>query len=140
MTVGWHPDDANVRVVACTKNNLSMPFGSLGYSINPLANTLGREDRSELIFEGNVDYTSDDIISTTNVKEDNSVEIAADLIRDRLKEGPEINYHSLIKQADGRSISEKSIKRAAADLKLKKISRGRGTSRKTLLVDFSTRD
>lgn len=134
-TVGWHPDEPNTRVVACTKNNLSKPFGSLGYAIEPLPDTMKRTNRSELIYEGRVDFTSDDILGTTNQKEDNSVDIAADLIRECMKEeGEEINYHALLKQADGRSISERSVKKAAANLDLKKVSRGRGNARKTYLV------
>lgn len=135
-TVGWHPEEPNVRVVACTKNNLSVPFGSLGYSIESIPDTLKRKNRSELVYEGRVDYTSDDIIATTNIKEDNSVDIASDLIRERMKiDGAEINYHSLLKQADTRSISEKSLKRAATELGLKKVSKGRGKTRQTFLVD-----
>lgn len=134
-TVGWHPEEPNTRVVACTKNNLSMPFGSLGYSIEPLPEIVGRKNRSELVYEGRVDYSSDDILSTTNQKEDNSIHVAADLIRERMNdEGGEINYHSLLKQAEARSISEKSIKKAALELDLQKLTRGRGKSRQTLLI------
>lgn len=141
-TVGWHPDEPNMRVVACTKNNLSMPFGSLGYSIEPLPDTMARKNRSELIYEGRVDYTSDDIVGTTNIKEDNSKDIAADLIREFMgKEGgEEINYHSLVKQADSRSISERSVKKAAAELGLRRITRGRGKTRQTLLVPQRSSD
>jgi hypothetical protein len=82
-----------------------------------------------------MDYTSDDIIATSNVKEDNSVDIAADLLREHMREpGFEINYHSILKQADTRSISERSLKKAAAELGLKKVSRGRGKSRQTILI------
>lgn len=134
-TVGWHPEEAGVRVVACTKNNLSMPFGSMGYTIEPLPDLVGRTNRSSLEFIGHMDFTSDEIINTENVKEDNSTVIAADLIRERMNsEGDEINYHSLLKAADARSITERSVKKAAAELGLKKVSRGRGKTRQTLLV------
>jgi hypothetical protein len=137
-TVGWHPEEPGVRVVACTKNNLSRPFGSLGYTIEALPDTVKREDRSRFEYLGRVDYTSDDIIDTSNIKEDNSVNIASDLLREHMKEpGFEINYHSILKQADTRSISEVSLKKAAAELGLMKITKGRGTTRKTVLVDKS---
>jgi len=140
-TVGWHPEEPNTRVVACTKNNLSMPFGSLGYSIEPLPDLIDRTNRSELIYEGHVDYTSDDIIGTENVKDDNSKDIAADLIRERMnEEGEEINYHSLLAAADTRSISERSLKKAAAELGLRRLTRGRGKSRETLLVPQRSSD
>lgn len=138
-TVGWHPEKPNVRVVACTKNNLAPPFGSLGYEINPLPATMKHKYRSELEYIGRESYTADDIVSTTNIKEDNSKDIAADLLREHMQEdGFEINYHSLIAQADKRSISESSVKKAAVELGLKKITRGRGRSRKTLYVDQSS--
>jgi Predicted ATP-dependent serine protease len=134
-TIGWHPEESDMRVVACTKNNLSPFFGSLGYTIEALPETLNRKDRSQLVYEGHVDYTSDEIVGTTNQKEEGSVAIAMDLIREMLKASPDgINYHSLIKQADTRSISEASIRKAAASLKMKKIIRGRGVKRTTLLV------
>ena len=135
-TVGWHPDEPNVRVVACTKNNISKFFGSVGYSIEGMPDTLTRKDRSRLVYEGHVDYGSDDIVGTSNQKDDNTLAIAKDLIQQALKDG-EVNYHTLLKAGDTRSISETSIRKAAAELGLKKVSRGRGTARKTFLVDAS---
>jgi hypothetical protein len=138
-TVGWHPEEADVRVVACTKNNLSPFFGSLGYTIEALPETLGKKNRSQLSYYGHVDYASDDIVGTANKKEDGSKNIAADLIREMLKDG-EVNYYSLLKNADTRSISELSIRKAAAELGLRKISRGRGVKRQTFLVEKSSKD
>jgi hypothetical protein len=84
---------------------------------------------------GHVDFTSDDIISTSNIKQDNSVTIAVDLLREHMKEpGFEINYHSVLKTADTRSISEVSLKKAIVELGLRRTIRGRGKNRKTLLV------
>lgn len=134
-TVGWHPEEADMRVVACTKNNLSPFFGSLGYVIEPLPDTLGKKDRSRLVYEGHVDYGSDEIVGTSNQKDDSSKNIAADLIRSMMKEEGEVNYHSLLKNADTRSISEMSIRKAAAELGLKRVSRGRGVKRQTFLID-----
>ena len=135
MTVGWHPDDADVRVVACTKNNLSGFFGSFGYSITGLPDTLERRDRSILTYEGHMSYSSDEILATKNQKEEGTAAIAADLIREHLDAGEkEINYHRLLQKADGHSISEKSILKAAGDLGLKKISKGRGKKRATFLI------
>lgn len=132
-TVGWHPEEPDLRVVACTKNNLSQFFGSLGYTIQPLPDTLGKKNRSELTYEGHVEYTSDDILSTSNKKDDSSKNIAMDLIRDML-EGEEVNYHTLLQAADSRSISELSIKKAAGELGLKRLTRGKGKERRTFLV------
>lgn len=133
-TVGWHPEEADVRVVACTKNNLSPFFGSIGYTIEALPDTIKRKDRSRLVYEGSVDYSSDDIVGTSNTKDESTKAIAMDLIREMLEEGEEVNYHSLLKNADTRSISETSIRKAAAELGLTKVTRGRGVKRKTLLI------
>ena len=133
-TVGWHPEEPDMRVVACTKNNLSPFFGSLGYVIEPLPDTLGKKDRSRLTYEGRVDYGSDEIVGTSNQREDSSKDLAADLIREMMKEEGEVNYHSLLKNGDTRSISELSIRKAAAELGLRKITRGRGVKRLTFLV------
>ena len=138
-TVGWHPEEPNTRVVACTKTNTAMKFGSLGYSINSLPPDMRSKNRSELVYEGRVDFMSDEILGTSGAKEDDSTKnIAADLIREFMaKGGDKIPYHRLLAQADKRSISEPSIKRAAADLGLTKITRGKGASRRTFLVDKS---
>lgn len=133
-TVGWHPEEADIRVVACTKNNLSPFFGSFGYSIDPLPDTMGKKHRSRLVYEGKVDYGSDDILGTTNKKDVSSHNIAKDLIREMMGDEKEVNYHSLIKNADTRSISETTIRKAAAEMGLKKVSKGRGVGRKTFLV------
>lgn len=134
MTIGWHPDEPNVRVVGCTKTSLSLPFGSLGYSIEPLADGMGRKNRSHLIYEGHVDYTSEQILGTKKVPKDNSDLIAADLIRERMKrDGDKIDYHSLLNEADTRSISKKSVEQAIIDLGLKKSSIGRGRTRKVYI-------
>jgi DNA repair protein RadA/Sms len=139
-TVGWHPETPNVRVVACTKNNLAPPFGSLGYEIVGLPATMKHKYRSQLEYIGREDFTADDIVSTTNKKEDNSKDIAADLIREEMAKEGDINYHSLLASADKRSISESSIKKAAGELGLKRITRGRGRTRKTYLVDQSAEE
>ena len=132
-TIGWHPEEADMRVVACTKNNLSAPFGSLGYTIQGLPETMGRKNRSELTYEGHMDYTSDDILSTSNQKDESTKNLAADLIREMMGEEDEVNYHSLLKNAEARSVSELSIRKAAAELNLRKVSRGRGKNRRTFL-------
>jgi hypothetical protein len=134
-TIGWHPEEADIRVVACTKNNLSPFFGSLGYTIEPLPETLGKKHRSKLVYEGHIDYSSDDIVGTSNQKDESTKNIAADLIRSMLSDEGEVNYHSLLKAADTRSISETSIRKAAAELGLSKVSRGRGVKRQTFLVN-----
>ena len=134
-TIGWHPEEADMRVVACTKNNLSPFFGSLGYTIEPLPETLGKKHRSQLVYEGRVDYGSDEIVGTSNKKDESSKNIAADLIRSMMGEENEVNYHSLLKNADTRSISEISIRKAAAELGMKKVSRGRGVKRQTFLIN-----
>jgi DNA repair protein RadA/Sms len=134
LAVGWHPEEPDMRVVACTKNNLSRFMGSWGYTIESLPDTISRKDRSKLTYEGRVDYSSDEIIGTTNQKDEGSVAIAADLIREMMGAENEVNYHSLLKNAEGRSISETSIRKAAASMDLKKVTRGRGVKRLTFLV------
>ncbi len=138
-TVGWHPDEPDTRVVACTKNNLSPPFGSLGYTIEPLPSTMDNKYRSRIEYVGRVDYTADDIVGTINTKEDNAITLASDLIKELMGEGgEEVNYHKLVAQADKRSISERSVKKAAAEMGLKKLTKGRGKTRQTFLVQSTT--
>ena len=132
-TIGWHPEEADTRVVACTKNNLAQPFGSLGYTIMGLPDTMGRKNRSVLEYVGRVDYTSDDILSTTNQKDESSKNLAGDLIREMMGDEDAVNYHAVLQAADTRSISELSVRKAAADMGLRKVTRGRGKGRRTFL-------
>lgn len=133
-TIGWHPEETDMRVVACTKNNLSPFFGSLGYTIHPLPDTIRHKNRSRLIYEGRVDYTSDDIVGTSNKKDDTAKFLAADLIRDLMDDEGHVNYHTALKQGESRSITENSIKRAATELGMIKKTIGRGNNRRTILV------
>lgn len=132
-TIGWHPEEPDMRVVACTKNNLTQPFGSMGYIIQGLPDTIKRKNRSKLEYAGHVDFTSDDILGTTNQKDESSKNIASDLIREMMGDEKEVNYHAVLQAADTRSISETTLKKAAAELGLTKVTKGRGATRRTYL-------
>lgn len=139
-TIGWHPQEEEVRVVACTKNNLSPFFGSFGYTIEPLPDSLNRTNRSKLVYEGYMDYTSDQLMkdnkkATKEEGSDSTKVIASDFISDQMNGCGEVNYHKLLSEADKRSISERSITIASNELGFKKISRGRGKQRRTFLID-----
>ena len=58
ITVGQSPDDAETRVVACTKNNISEHFRSFTYRIDGLPDTLTRTNRSVLTWGEEVDWLS----------------------------------------------------------------------------------
>lgn len=134
-TVGWHPEDEGLRVVACTKNNLSMPFKSLSFTIDALPDTLERSNRSELLYEGTVDLSSDDIVSTIATKKGSDsdvVGVAVSLIKkyDDLKE---IDYQELMNEASKRSISVNTMKEAIEEAGLKIVSVRRGTKIRKML-------
>jgi hypothetical protein len=129
---GWHPEEEGLRVIACTKNNLASPFKSFSYDIEALPDTLKQQNRSKLTYEGFVDYDSEEIVGAVRVKDPGTTAIAADLIREMLAGGVGVNAQELYKAAEGRSISERTLQRAASNLEVKKETTGKGATRQTI--------
>lgn len=136
-SIGWHPEESGVRVVACTKNNLSQFFGSLEYSIEAVAGKLGDKNRSKLEYLGRSDLMAEDIIGTSTPKNDNSLDVAKGLLMEEIEKGKDVNYHNLLNIGDTRSISERSIRQAMTELGYRKEIRGRGKNRHTFIVKAS---
>lgn len=129
-TVAELPDDERLRVVACTKNNLSQPFKSFTYSIESLPDRDGHTNRSKLIWGDIVDISSDALIQAPIEKKE-KVESEIDqakkaLLRAIEEGGGQVNINSFIKQAHNRSISRKAVYRAAELLELtrREVKRG----------------
>lgn len=133
-TVGWHPEQADSRVVACTKNNLAEFFGSFSYTIESLPDEFNRTNRSRLVYEGHTSFTADQIVAAKSKAEDDEGNVAEEFIADTMKDVSEIVYHKLLKAGESRSISEKMIVKAAKAMGLQRITRGRGQNRETVLV------
>ncbi len=133
-TVGLLPDSDDLRVVACTKNNLSQHFRSFTYSIEPLPDRGGDSNRSRLVWGDLVDISSDALISSPIGRSSQSDEspkksekdLAKELLEKALDEEGLVQVNGLLKKAHGRSISRTAIYRAAELMELKRIEGKRG--------------
>lgn len=130
MTVGTSPEDANVRVMAVTKINVTRPPRALTFTIEALPDTLKDQDRSRFVWGEFVDLSSDDIIA--NHKRDVSAEASADKhVTDwltlLLREGP-VKYASILRAAEVRSIGAKQLFKAAESMGVIKNITGKDTT------------
>lgn len=133
-TVGTIPDDEEVRVVACTKNNLSKHFRSFTYTIEGLPDRGKNTNRSRLVWGDFVDISSDALISAPGKAEAGSAEekgksekqLASELLSAALEEEGVVNINKLLKRAHGRSISRTAMYRAAEAMELKRTEGHRG--------------
>lgn len=135
-TVGVIPDDEDIRVVACTKNNLSKPFKSFTYTIESLPNRGPMTNRSRLVWGETVDISSDALISSPTSekrgekeekpKGPSEKEQAEAMLRQALEEDGIVSVNALLKRAHGRSISRTAMYRAAESMELVRTEGRRG--------------
>lgn len=139
-TVGSVPDDdtENIRVVACTKNNLTKPFRSFTYSIESLPDKPDRKNRSKLIWGEMVDLSSDAILtnpsqmnghsngSDKGPKVKSEIDLAKEVMETILKDHSSISINKILKQAEGRSIGRNAVHKAAEILELRRVQVTKG--------------
>jgi archaellum biogenesis ATPase FlaH len=122
MTVGQHPEDDNVRVMAVTKLNVTKIPDALTFEIKPLPDTLKRQDRSELVWGDFVDLTADEIMMTSPAKKKRGDEVE-DFLRDLLESGP-MTKGAVERAAKARGISIKIVLRTAAAIGVVRQKKG----------------
>ncbi len=128
LTVGLSPDDENVRVVACTKNNIGPKIRSFTFTIDGLPDTAKSKNRSKLTWGEFVDLTADDIVSVAPIKNKDN-ESAVKWLRDQLEGRERIEIVKIERMAAARSLSKTVIHRAADQLGVVKSTRGEGRGR-----------
>lgn len=130
LTVGQSPDDADTRVVACTKNNISKKPRALTYRIDALPDRNGQTNRSKLVWGDFVDLTSDDIVSVSTPKKSNDKENAMQWLKEQLENG-KVEIARIERMAEARSISRSTLNRAASDLSVVKSLVGFGPAKQS---------
>lgn len=131
LTIGLHPQDPSTRVMAMTKANLA-PFGpSLCYTISSLPDTLKEGDRSRFAWGDFVDLRSEDILMSPDTSEHGEkTEDAAKLLREVLGDG-EVLLDEVMRMAESRSISKRTMQRAKDEVGAETVTRGQGRDKKT---------
>lgn len=130
MTVGCVPDDPDTRVMAVTKINVTKPPKALTFNIDALPDTIKEKDRSKFRWGEFVDLSSDDIIGSPPKTNNNEREDAKTFLKDALESG-EVTSTKIAKMAEARSISPRTLQRAADDLQIKKRTEGFGKKKKS---------
>lgn len=112
MTVGVHPDDSEVRVMAVTKINVTKPPKAMTFMIQALPDTLKQSDRSVFKWGDWCDLTSDDIVSIAPIKPEGkqTPEDNAKIIEDLIESGTN-EHKAILRAVEGRGISRKQAER-----------------------------
>ena len=134
MTVGSVPDDPETRVIAVTKLNIARKPKALTYTIEGLPDTKEDQDRSRFVWGEFVELTSDDILAAPTKSEgggSNERRDAVDFLRSILEEGPE-EVAKITRMAEKRSISARTLQRAAEELGVIKKVVGFGKARRSI--------
>jgi RecA-family ATPase len=117
MTVGRHPEDADLRVMAVTKINVARVPKALTFSIEDLPATVKADDRSHFVWGEFVDLTADQILSAPDKTKDDEQDAVVKWLFDALSEEG-MSHGQLLTMAEPRSFSAKQIDKAANELKV----------------------
>jgi hypothetical protein len=107
--VAPHPDDASLRVLACTKNNLAVFPPALGFRIVTTSDGLPR-----IQWTGPVHLTADDLVRLGRQRGE-AVPRALRFLEQQLACGPR-DRQMLLQQAEAEGISFRTLERAKAEL------------------------
>lgn len=129
LTVGAMPDDPDVRVMAVTKLNIAQRPKALTFTIAALPDKGKETDRSVFKWGEFVDLTADDMLATTATPgKGNERESAIIFLKETLAEGP-VEFVRIERMAETRSISTRTLQRAAEALNLNRRVTGFGKTR-----------
>lgn len=140
MTVGQHPEEEEVRVMAVTKLNVTKRPKALTFEIKSLPDTLQKQDRSKFVWGDFVDLTSDDItisVPTPNGQGRKRNEETEEFLREMLDDGPKVKS-MLERAAEARGINLRTLQRAAERLGVIKQTTGFGKTRISTWALFAT--
>ncbi len=126
------PDDEDTRVLSCSKVNFAREPKSLTFRIDPLADTLKDQDRSRFTWGEFVDWTSDDLVAPRdNSAKGAKVSEAEAFLKELLADKP-MDALAIIRAAEARGISKRTVQRARERLDVKIIKKGFGKKKKSM--------
>lgn len=129
MTVGCHPDDRRVRVMAVTKINVCRPPKALTFTIEDVPDTLKEFDRSRFVWGEFVDISADDIVSAAaheTSEEEDSGDVISDWLRMFLSDGP-VTFATVMRSASTKTFTEAQVRSAASAMGIRRDGEGKGT-------------
>lgn len=112
ITVGQHPDEQDVRVMAVTKINVAKAPKAMTWTINSLPDTLKQTDRSVFKWGDWCELTADDIVSVAPIKaEGGDKEAEAIAAITSLIESGKKRHEEIARACEARGISRKTVER-----------------------------
>lgn len=120
LTVGQHPEEDDLRVMAVTKLNITRRPPALTFQIDALPDTLKFQDRSRFKWGDFIDLTSDEIV-TVEVKKREKIgkhDEVAEFLRNILSEGPMLRA-AVERAAQGRGYGIKTLVKVVEEIGIK---------------------
>lgn len=130
LTVGRMPDDDDTRVMAVTKLNLVRKPNALTFTIASLPDTAKDKDRSRFRWGDFVDLAADDILAAPTKSNGHDKKDAIDFLKDVLDDG-EMEVTKVESAADKRSLSKRTVQRAADEIGVIRQTKGFGKNKRT---------
>jgi hypothetical protein len=106
---GRDPEEADLRVLACTKNNLAPYPPSLAYRI-----ATDDKGRPVVRWQGPIDLTADDLVTAPAQKPGEALQRAIDFLRETLVKGGWAEV--VVRKARGLGIADRTLERAKVKL------------------------
>lgn len=129
ISVGLVPDGDGARAMAVTKINVARPPKALSFDIESIPDTKSEQDRSRFVWGDFINLSPDEMLSATPEKE--KANPAEAFLKEALEDGP-ADLSRLEKMAEARSISRRTLYRAADTLGIKKTSKGFGKTKRAV--------
>ena len=123
LTVGLSPDDQDIRVVACTKNNIGPKIRSFTYRIVGLPDQGDVKNRSKLLWGEFVDLSADDILAVAPIKNNNK-DTALKWLTSTLHHGRPVEKAKIERMGAARGFKTTDLDQAKEQLGVKVTQRG----------------
>lgn len=118
MRVAEHPDDSSLRVLAHLKHNLTAPGPSLLFSVD------GKGTKPRVTWHGETDLKTSDLDGGGEREDASAIEDARAFLEERLK-ADAVPVSKLLRLAEARGISKRTLERAKEGLRVKSRKRGK---------------
>lgn len=130
ITVGTMPDDPDTRAFAVTKMNIAKKPQAHTFTIEGLPDTAKEKDRSKFEWGEFVDLSSDDILGAPTPGAAEGRDDAINFLKTTLEDGA-IEVAKIERMAEARSISLRTLQRAATQLNVVRHATGFGKNKKS---------
>jgi AAA domain len=109
---GRDPEEPELRLLACTKSNLSTPPATLGYRIERTP-----QGQPRIAWAGTVDVSADELVLAPRGRPGEALATAVNFLGELLRKGP-ASREEIFRKARGAAISDRTLIRAKQQLQV----------------------